>query len=54
MHCARPLIRPTAAGRAKRGQVVVIHLVAEAGVADLVEPQELIERHVLPSGIRSR
>ena len=29
--------------RSERGQVVVVHLVAEAGVADLIESEELIE-----------
>ena len=29
--------------RAERGLVVLVHLVAQAGVADVVQPQELIE-----------
>ena len=38
-------------GRAERGQVVLIHLIAESGVADLVEADELIRgRYVRPSG----
>ena len=33
------------AGGAERGPVVVVHLVAQPGVADLVQAAELVERH---------
>ncbi len=34
---------PTARSRPERGPVVVIHLVAQAGIADLVQAHELVE-----------
>jgi hypothetical protein len=34
---------PDGAGRAERRPEVVIHLVAKAGVADLVQPEDLVE-----------
>ena len=43
-NCASPLIRPTAAAAPNVDQVVVVHPVPQAGVADLVQAHELVER----------
>ena len=40
---AEPRDQPHGRRRAKRGQVVLVHAIAQARVADLVEPHELVE-----------
>ena len=42
-NCAKPRDETDRRGRAERGPVVLVHLVAQAGVADVVQAHELIE-----------
>ena len=39
----KPTDEAHGSSRSERGQVVLVHLVAETGVSDLVESQELVE-----------